>query len=901
MNMQNSASDSIRKYLYSCKSCETKFKIVIDVSIFSVHQAFCPECQTVCKFDNRQGLLFKRANAARYSAKNQPGNSPTLSRPNPLPQSQNTFSPSIKKIPGPVALKHNQIPLTPPTQNVLKQPAHNSGKIWQKKTKSASSYFSEYINQVFVLFKNFFDQRGMKGIAILTFLAGVSVFSLLLISVRFPSLYLSESPESYLAKLKGQKTNRIIGRNGNLIGELFRKKTGNINSENIPKDMAKTLIFVEDTDFYHHSGIKWSAISRAFVKNIFSFGYSQGGSTITQQLARILLSNREKNILRKLKETSLAYYLEDNLTKDEILAGYMSLVYLGHGSLGFDNAAIFYFDKPVETLTFFERLTLASLPSAPERYSPLRNPDLLEMKMSHIFERMQDASFEIPKSANFQKEISNLFLNLNKSPGASIFGNRQNVAPWVSEHIRLHIKKILGADLQYSSGLLIETTIDRKLQIQVNKEIKQHINEKAGHFPAVRMKDDKIVARFGNDERSMIHKEFEKISIGPMLLGLSVPSLKRPLLQAAAVGIESKSGQIVFLQGGSNFGSNNQLNRVTNMRRQTGSSIKPVVYSAAIESGAVHAATMLEDRPIFVSGGQSEKGYWLPGNYSGIYEGNISVRTALAKSQNIPAISVLRKAGLPRVSEQFKKFFFPIDKIFKLRYREDETVAIGSLEMSPLEMAAAYSAFGNNGSIIRPYLIKKISDSNGKVLYQYNNYDEFNLNIPKERQVIRPDAAQIMVSIMRDSGKYGGVHRGGFRGSFIGKTGTSNQYRDTWFAGATADITTVVWVGYDNPGYSMYHGTGAGLAGPLWGRIMRHSLPVKGRFSFKPSAIKLRVCTDDGTRTLQGCKKIINELFLKEYLPEQAKEKSIIKNDANQGKKENPEVNNTIGNDNDFD
>lgn len=909
MDNQDLEPPLIRKYIYTCKSCRNKFRVIINIAITSIHEASCPQCNCTCKFDNRQKqLLLHEKNESRPStidksifyhhhkpdltAQNRPEDQihdPLSTNPSSISdklESTNSFSGDDTGQPNgaPKAPKDN----LQQEQIFINKAQHRTiqGSTKRKPIHKIIPFFKSYLKQKEA-------QRGLLFLLIFSIIIGFVAIA----SVRFPSLYLTNTPDSYLKKLDGLQVNKITDRNGELIGELFRKKTGDIQPSKIPIEMSKILVFVEDADFYGHSGIQWSAITRAFIKNIFSFGYSQGGSTITQQLARILLNNRDKNILRKLRETSLAYYLESKLTKDEILAGYMSQVYLGHGSLGFDNASEFYFDTTLDSLNFYQRLTLACLPSAPERYSPLRNPDMLFKKMKIVIERMEDHSFPIPKNEHFENKISSLFLSMNKSPSASIFGHRKNTAQWVSEHIRLQIRKILGNDLEYSAGLQIETTIDKKLQLKANLEVEQYIKLKAGHYPPVTMKEDKPTIRFGNDEDSRLRKSFEEIAVGPMLLGLWLPHIKRPRLQVAAVGIKSKTGEVLFLRGGSFYGSNNQLNRVTQMRRQTGSSIKPIVYSAAIESGAVHVATLLEDRPIFTIGGKSEKGYWLPGNYNGAYEGEVSVRTALAKSQNIPAIQVLRKAGLKRVSYQFKKFFFPNESVYKKRYREDETVAIGSLEMSPLEMAVAYTAFGNNGKIKRPYLIKKITGPEGKVLYNYTDHDEFNLHIPSVRQVIRPEAAEVMVSLMHDSARFGGITRGGFRGYAIGKTGTSNLYRDTWFVGATSDITAVVWVGYDEPKYSVRGGTGAGLAGPLWGQIMRHSLPVKSHFKFSPSAVKRRTCLDDGTLNLRKCKKIKNEIFLRKYLP--VANKTKLDKTTNIDDKSKP--NKGIGNDDDFD
>ncbi|MCB1174981.1 MAG: transglycosylase domain-containing protein [Leptospiraceae bacterium] len=882
MSPADSNSGSIRRYLYTCKTCRHQFKVVLDTAVYTIHRAACPNCDKQCYFDNREGVLERRI------AQRAPSGGSAHQEPAHSPVSGVHPDTRAARDDGQSAARYRNSTI----ESVKSGGASGSGRDYQNKPVAAKkSLLPTWLGWPAVRMPSMrfhwprlawrlpdIDLRGQSWgrLFALAMVSGTAFMILLFLSLHIPWLWLG-NPSSYLDNLGGTNTNRILDRDGQLIGELFRKKTGNIKAESIPKEMAQTLIFVEDQDFYSHGGIQYSSILRALWANITAFGYSQGGSTLTQQLARILLANRHKTMLRKLRETALAWYLESSLSKDQILAAYMSQVYLGHGSLGFDNAARFYFGKEIKALNFSERLTLACLPSAPEKYSPLRNPDLLVQKMDLVYERMQAANLQIPPAGPFHKELAALFSSLNQSPIASIFGKRINDAPYVTEHIRLLIRRHLGPEYMYGAGLTIETTLDKKLQQKAVTEIYNHISEKARYFPPVLMRDDKIVGRFGEKSNQRFQLEFEDVALGPMLFGLSVPPLRRPRLQAAAVGIDAHTGGILFMHGGADFSSRNQLNRAIQMRRQTGSSIKPIVYSAAIESGAVTAATMIEDRPIYVAGGNSAKGYWLPGNYSGVYEGDIPVRRALAKSQNIPAIQVLRHASLERVAEQFQKFFFPDQKIFDQRFRKDETVAIGSLEMSPLEMATAYTAFGNNGVIKRPFIVKRILDATGQVLYHYKEHDEFELHIPLERSVIRADAAQIMVSLMEDSAHFGGTGRGGFGSYHIGKTGTSNQYRDTWFVGLVPGISAVVWVGYDNPAWSMYKGTGAGLAGPLWGRILRHFKSAEKSFQFDPVAVTARVCADTGRQPTAACRNVKTELFLKDHLPPQSQKEDLEK------------------------
>lgn len=686
---------------------------------------------------------------------------------------------------------------------------------------------------------------------------------LVYVSLQIPWLYLPEGPSRYVTRLQFIRPNLIVDREGQAIAELFAERTGTLQPEEIPAEMKATLLFVEDADYYSHGAVRWLSILRAIGANTLNLGYSQGGSTITQQLARILLGERQKSIIRKLRETALADYLEEALSKEEILAAYMNLVYLGHGARGFEVAARYYFDKDLAELSFNERLLLSCLPSAPERFSPLRNPRALRAKMVAIFDRMQSQSFPTPPRDRFLLETDALLRTMQGRPAQSVFGARLNEAPYVAEHVRLFLREVLGPEFEYGAGLTITTTIDRKLQLAAARESRRFIDEAAASFPPVIYRDGQRVAL--SDEREKFLREYAAFAIAAELYGIPTPGELRPRLQTASIGIDPSTGGVLFMQGGARFDASNQLNRAIQMRRQTGSAIKPVVYSAAIESGALTAASILDDRPIYVSGGAEDR-YWLPHNFSGVYEGPIPVRKALAKSQNIPAIQAARAAGMERLGEQFRKFFFPDEERFAARFRADETAAIGSIELSPLEMASAFGAFAANGVVRRPFLIQRIVDPSGQVLYEAGTKDEFRSGYPMERKALDGAVAEVMVSLMQDSARFGGVARSGISGPVFGKTGTSNDFRDAWFVGGVSGAVAAVWVGYDSPGYSMAGGTGAALAGPLWGRILREAPQGRG-WTFSPRAVRHAVCESTGRQPAPGCARVVSELFTPQHGP----------------------------------
>ena len=892
-----------RKFLHSCHSCGRKYRLVIRVDLHVIHKAACPHCNHEHFFDNRDGKLDPgsyspasdedQLNGAGFpssagreespldreeTGEEGPGDSgggsvslpdmfPNTGRfsnrgqPSPTPREERNWTRLARRVRGELprlSLDFSGISgFFGTLLGVLMIPP--------RFLKTALSWALERSSE---LLGELSGNRLKTALALAILTAFLPVL-LLFLCRFFPGAVLLKNPDHYLFRLKAVRANQVLDRDGELLTELFSRKTGSLETKRIPNSLKQKLIFVEDQSFYNHGGIHWPSVARAFFINIFSGGFRQGGSTLTQQLARILLADRSRNLLRKLRETALAYHLESKLSKEEILTAYMNHVYLGHGASGMDVAARFYFDKDIEELNFTEELILVSLPSAPERYSPLRNPVLLQTKLNALLVRMQKEKFPAPAFESFPASFTNVLRNLNKSPGASIFGARINRAPYVAEYVRLQIRKILGKEFEYNSGLRIVTTIDSRLQEAAARETKIHLRKLSRRLRPVKMKEGRIIQE--KDLEGKIADFYARASLGPFLMGLPADVHGRPRLQAAAVGIDPRTGEVLFMQGGARFKSGNQLNRAVDMRRQTGSSIKPVVYSAAIESGTLTPASPLDDRPIYARRKIRRPGrpdYWLPGNYSGVYEGRVSVRRALTLSKNVPAILTARKVGLPRLSEQFRKMFFTDQKEFEKRFRYDETIAIGSLEMSPLEMAVAFGAFADNGTVRRPYLIKTIADSDGKVLYNGTGKDEFDFKTPAERKVFSGDVAHVMYTMLRESGRRGGILRGGLRAnSYMGKTGTTNNFRDAWFVGAVPGVSAAVWVGYDDPSYSMYRGTGTSAAGPLWGRILRRYRGKERGFHFSPMAVQVQVCEDSGLLPLPSCPFRIKEYFVRKHVP----------------------------------
>ncbi|EMY70728.1 transglycosylase domain-containing protein [Leptospira vanthielii] len=673
----------------------------------------------------------------------------------------------------------------------------------------------------------------------------------------------------YLESLSKNIPTKILDRNGQMVSEIFQKRTSTLHLQDYPEDMIFILLNIEDQKFFFHGGIDYTAILRAFFKNIVNLSYKQGASTITQQLARIILDDRRKSLNRKWREAQLAFALESVLTKEQILETYMNHVYLGHGAFGFGEGVKFYFQKNPMELSKEEMVLLASLPSAPNKYSPLKNPEGSYTRVRAILQMFRNRG--IYPNLDREKFVS-FYHNLStRSPNETVFGSRQDIAPYVTEHVRGILSSLEGdKNIYESGGYTVETTLDRGAQELIGPMVREYLSKtrKSGKIQKkrIRLKPESPM------DLAFRQKMEEVTILNEMVWNTeSLDSEKdTSAVQAAIVGIQPNTGQVLFIHGGEEFNSQNQFNRATQMRRQTGSSIKAVLYASAIDAGVIQAGTRILDAPLYYRGGGGKE--WAPENLGGSFDGEISLRTALVKSKNTAAVQVAERLGSAGIERYFTKYFFPNDAEKKARYRGDLSLALGTLEISPLEMASAFTGFVNQGTVKRPYLIQRITNAKGVVLYEAGGTDEFKLKLPPERQVIRPDTAEVMVSLLRDSGRASGVRNGGYVGDLIGKTGTTNDYKDAWFVGARPDLALAVWIGYDNPKFGMGgSGLGGAVAAPLWGEIVsaidKKNIIPKIQFSQPVYAKSHKICSLTGKLASPTCP-VTSELYLSDHPPE---------------------------------
>nr|WP_176692649.1 transglycosylase domain-containing protein [Leptospira weilii] len=658
----------------------------------------------------------------------------------------------------------------------------------------------------------------------------------------------------------------IYDRDGKKVSEIFAKKTSNLEWDAYPENLKKIVLLVEDRKFFSHSGINYMSVLRAIFVNVTSFRFKQGASTITQQLARILLDDREKSLVRKIKEAQLAFALEYTYEKKQIFLYYLNNVYLGHGAFGFASAAEFYFRKTPSELDTEEMIVLASLASAPNRFSPLKNPDLSRQRVNAIVHsfRKEEILKENPKS-----KLDEIYLSFHmRSPGETVFGNRKDDSPYVTEHVRKFLNSLYpDSNIYETGGFSIYTTIAEPVQAELSKIVKNYLDniQKNGLVRKTKLTDNK-----NSSETAVFRKYVQDIS--PALeLFIDTDSFggaSESGLQVALVAVDPATGEILLMHGGSEFKADNQLDRTTAMKRQTGSSIKPILYSAAIETELINASSRILDAPLIY---RNQTGNWMPENIGNQYDGDISVRHALAKSKNTAAVQIAEKLGISKIQDFFQKYFFPDPKVLQSRFRGDLSLALGSLEISPLEMALAYSAFANDGTIKRPYLIQKITDRSGKIVYERKSADEFGLKVPEERKVLSSQVAEIMIDLLHGSANSAGVRSTGYRGEVAGKTGTTNDNRDNWFVGVKPGMSMAIWLGYDDPSYGLGSSAlGGTVAAPLWGSVAKTFEAAeddKRKYPVTEHAISITVCEESGKLPGPSCKHPRKELFKNGTVP----------------------------------
>ena len=684
-------------------------------------------------------------------------------------------------------------------------------------------------------------------------------------AVAYPNL-----PDvSDLADYKPKLPLRVFTADGQLMGEFGEERRNLTPIQDIPQILKDAVLAIEDNRFYQHGGVDYVGILRAGMANLNRLK-SQGASTITMQVARNVYLSSEKTYTRKIYEILLTYKLEHLLTKDQILEIYMNQIFLGNRAYGFASAAETYFGKPLKDITIAEAAMLAGLPKAPSAFNPIRNPKRARSRQLHIIDRMVVNGYITAEQA-VQAKAEKLKLKTNDS-------KRSLHAEFVAETVRQMVFAQYGEDA-YTRGLSVYTTIDSSEQIAAYRALRQGLMnferrqvyrgpEKFITLPADPLLADEAIDDALEDHPDngdvmsavvleasprkvvAIRQNSEQITITgsgltPAQSGLSpkAPAAKRirkgavirvvrlpsgsweitqlPEVEGGLVAMTPQTGAIRALVGGFDF-ANNQFNHVTQAWRQPGSSFKPFIYSAALENG-LSANTQINDSPLFFSGGVTGGQPWEPKNYDGKFDGPMSLSTGLARSKNMVSIRVLESVGARNAQQWTGRFGFDLDK-----HPPYLTLALGAGSVTVMQMATAYSVLANGGLFVPPHLITRISDFRGRVLVETPTQAD----AANYRRVIPERNAFVMSSLLQEVTRSGTAARAQTilnRNDIFGKTGTTNDAMDAWFAGYHPQLSAVVWVGYGTPRNLGARATGSSLSLPIWIDYMKtalRSIPV---------------------------------------------------------------------------
>ncbi|KTD50644.1 penicillin binding protein 1A [Legionella quinlivanii] len=750
----------------------------------------------------------------------------------------------------------------------------------------------------------------------------LSLFFVGVVGVSFLYLYL----ESQLPNVDSLKTVhlqvplRVYTQDGKLIQEYGEKRRIPLTYDEIPKTLVFALLATEDQRFFEHPGVDVMGLGRAMVNMIQTGSKSQGGSTITMQVARNFFLSRKKTFLRKFNEILLAIKIDRELSKEKILELYLNKIYLGNRAYGVGAAAKVYYGKQLKDLNLAELATIAGLPQAPSTQNPIINPAAAKKRRDHVLERLLEEKYITQEQYNeaIQQPIT------AKYHGPNI----EVSAPYVAEMIRQSLYDHYGENA-YTKGYKVYTTIDSNLQLAANQAVfsqlmaydHRHgyrgavanvgqINDQSpaaarkllASYPTVNDLQPVVILSLKDKEATALMRDGNSITIKWDGMAWARPALRKgwmgkapqnahqifkigdivyvnqkenswqlnqvPQAEAALIALNPQNGAIEALVGGFNF-EKSKFNRVTQSSRQPGSSFKPFVYAAALNKDYT-LATLVNDSPIVVDD-PSQPTLWRPHNDNQTFNGPMRLKEALIRSRNLVSIRVLDDLG----------FDYTIDFVSRFGFRKQQlpralSLALGSLSVSPLELTAAYAVFANGGYRVEPYLIDHISDEDGNILLRAkpavvcdncaqakSDSDSF------APRVIPADIAFLMNTALKDVVQQGTARAARVlnRQDLAGKTGTTNDQVDAWFAGFTPNLVATAWVGYDTP--QSLHEYGATVALPMWIEFMKTALKNVAEQSLtKPeNVVAVRIDPKTGLLANENQSNAIVEYFREQDVP----------------------------------
>ena len=720
-------------------------------------------------------------------------------------------------------------------------------------------------------------------------------FAAVMVVPTLPSL---ESLTDYRPKIPL----RVYSVDDQLIGEFGEERRAIVKLEQVPKSLVNAIVAAEDERFYQHGGVDYLGVARAALSNFASGGVRQGASTITMQVARNFFLSREKTLTRKFNEMLLAFKIESSLSKQQILELYINQIYLGQRAYGFAAAAQIYYGKPLDRLTIAEHAMLAGLPKAPSRFNPVANLARAKLRQQYVLRRMRELDMITPEElAAADKEVPPVKQAMNE------YGVQ---AAYFAEMVRAQMFERYGEEA-YTRGLKVYTTLNVEHQRAAYQALRKGVLEYdrrhgyrgpeayvelSGELTDERLEDalqdvtdsDELHAAIvleatpkqirvyrAGGERIVIPEDGLKFAA--RMLGEKTAANQRirrgaiirisrdgknrwqisqlPVVESAFVAADPRTGAIRALVGGFDF-NRSQFNHVTQAVRQPGSSFKPFVYSAALEKGFT-AATIINDAPLTFTAAQTGSEPWEPKNYDGKFDGPLRLRTALAKSKNLVSVRILQAIGPQYAQDYIARFGF--DPKMHPPYL---TMALGSGNVTPMQMLGAFSVFANGGYRIAPYFVERVEDDKGNKLM---------VNQPliageSAERVIDARNAFIMSSLMRDVVRSGTATRAMRlkRGDLAGKTGTTNDFVDAWFGGFQPTLVAVAWVGFDQPKTLGRNETGGTAALPIWIDYMAVALKKVPEEPFNSPAgvMVMQIDPETGVRASAGG---INEYFYQEF------------------------------------
>ncbi|HEY6001119.1 MAG TPA: PBP1A family penicillin-binding protein, partial [bacterium] len=705
---------------------------------------------------------------------------------------------------------------------------------------------------------------------------------------------------------------RVLGADGSVIGEFFVERRVIIPLASIPKQLQDAFIAAEDASFFAHHGLDLKAVARAMVRNVLAGGVVQGGSTITQQVARNMFLSSERRLARKIKEAILAWRIEKHFTKEDILGLYLNHIYLGQGAYGVQAAALTYFGRPVGQLNALECAVLAGLPKAPNTYSPAQHPDRALKRAGYVLSRMVDTGVLTRAQA---QAAAALPLRLQKARAAQR-------GAFFLEYVRRTLERTYGVEAVHRGGLEVRTTLDPRLQAAAETAVREGLREidkrRGWRGPLRRLgtgdaaKIEALIAEldtwpvapaagdivpavvrevgaraatvrvgpgegvlpleqmrwvFGQGREDRLESPRQVLRAGDLLLvrvlapgagaaPARVALEQDPEVEGSLLCQDVRTGAVLAMVGGFDFGRN-QYNRALQARRQPGSAFKPFIYAAALESGSWTPASIIDDSPIeFENTDEAAKvKVWRPSNFEDKFFGPTRLRVALNHSRNVVTIKLLQAVGVQKVIAVAQRMGVASP------LAPDLTLALGSSSVTLQELTTAYGAIADDGVRHEPLTILSVRDRTGRVLEE---------NAPTSAEVLGRDTAAVLTNMLQTVVSDGTGWKVKELGRPVaGKTGTTNDYVDAWFMGFTPDIVTGVWVGLDRRESLGWHETGSRAAIPIWLSFMTEA--VAGRpvtvFPVPPGVVFAKIDPDRGVLAPPESPDAVVEVFREGTVP----------------------------------